>query len=310
MFMKQDLNALQSLFLLYRERSVTRAAAIAGVTQPSMSRTLQKLRDQYQDRLFVRQKDELIATPKAELLVTRLAPLFDQINQTLDSVEPIQPEQAQGHFSFCAPEFISKFGMSNLPTGILTTAPNMEFSYGYWSENVTRQLKNGDVDLAFGYLESCPNHVKQFSLSQDSLHFYCRNDHPLSQLKTVDEEQLLQCPHIVIKHSGLDDHSYDRQLAARGIQRKRMVITPDIEAAFALLKRTDYLLIAPAEIAHYLAADAHQLSTPWFDYKITYNLYWGAVKDQDNLHKYIREIIISTFNQYWKTIIHRPQKKG
>lgn len=301
--MKQDLNALQSLFLLYRERSVTRAATIAGVTQPSMSRTLQKLRDQYQDRLFVRQKDELIPTPKAELLVSKLAPLFDEIARTLDVVEPVQPEQARGQFSFCAPEFISKFGMSNLPTGILTTAPNMEFSYGYWSEDIVSRLKNGDVDLAFGYLESCPNHVKQSCLSEDSLWFYGRQRHPLAGECNVSEESLSDYPHIVIKNSGLDDHAYDRQLAARGISRKRVVVTPDIEAAFSLLKRTDYLLIAPAEIAHYLAPDACKLTTDWFDYHISYNLYWGAVKDQDSLHKYIREIIIATFGQYWaKTI--------
>lgn len=301
--MKQDLNALQSLFLLYRERSVTRAATVAGVTQPSMSRTLQKLRDQYQDRLFVRQKDELIPTPKTELLVSRLAPLFDEIARTLDVVEPVQPEQARGSFAFCAPEFISKFGMSNLPTGILTTAPNMEFSYSYWCEDIARQLKSGDVDLAFGYMESCPNHVKQSQLSTDSLCFYAAKGHPLADAENVDEAALLEFPHIVIKNSGLDDHAYDRHLAARGISRKRVVITPDIDAAFSLLSRTDYLLIAPREIAHYLAPAAEQLQTDWFNYQISYNLYWGAVKDQDTLHKYIREIIITTFNLYWSKTI-------
>ena len=297
--MKQDLNALQSLFLLYRERSVTRAATVAGVTQPSMSRTLQKLREQYQDRLFVRQKDELIATPKAELLVSRLAPLFDEIHQTLDAVEPVQPQQARGSFAFCAPEFISKFGMSNLPTGILTTAPNMEFSYSYWSEDVAAKLKSGDIDLAFGYLPECPNHVKQHLLSSDTLHFYCRQGHPLSERTRVSEALLLDYSHIVVKNSGLDDTGYDRQLAAKGGQRNRIVTTPDMAAAFSLLQRTDYVLLAPAKVANYLAPDAIGLATDWLELEIGYSLYWGAVKDQDSLHKYIREIIIATFNRFW-----------
>lgn len=299
--MKQDLNALQSLFLLYRERSVTRAATIAGVTQPSMSRTLQKLRDQYQDRLFVRQKDELIPTPKTELLVSKLAPLFEEIHQTLDAVEPLEPQQARGRFAFCAPDFVSKFGMSHLPTGILTTAPNMEFSYSYWSDDVAAKLKSGDLDLAFGYLPECPNHVKESVLSEDQLYFYCRRGHPLeSDSQGVSESQLLEFPHIVIKGSGLDDDcAYDRQLAARGLQRSRIVTTPDIDAAFSLLQRSDYIVLAPAQLAGYLANDVVQLNTSWFNSPLNYKLYWGAIKDQDKLHGYIREIITQTFRQRW-----------
>jgi len=189
--------------------------------------------------------------------------------------------------------------MGNLPTGILTTAPNMEFSYSYWSDDVDQKLKSGDIDLAFGYLPECPNHVKQHSLSRDELYFFCRQGHPLCEEADVSESALLKYSHIVVKNSGLDDNLYDRQLAAKGMRRNRIVTTPDLAAAFSLLKRTDYILLAPGKVANYLSPTAVRLPSSWFSQNVEYSLYWGAVKDQDNLHKYIREIIIATFNRFW-----------
>ena len=61
-----------------------------------MSRVLNKLRNEYDDRLFVREKDTLVPTPKADLLVTKLALLFEQVDQTMDATLPMQPEVATG----------------------------------------------------------------------------------------------------------------------------------------------------------------------------------------------------------------------
>ena len=49
-----DLNLLVSLQALLEEKSVTRAAKRLYITQPAMSRVLQRLRDQLEDPLFTR----------------------------------------------------------------------------------------------------------------------------------------------------------------------------------------------------------------------------------------------------------------
>lgn len=302
--LKHDLNALKSLFLLYRERSVTKAAVIAGVTQPSMSRTLNKLREVYNDRLFVRQKDELIATPKAELLMTRLSPLFEQISVVIDAAEPLEPDTATGKFHFCAPEFISKYAMANVPSGILDATPNIEFYYSYWDQDVTEDLKSGDIDLAFGYLPECPNHVKKITLATDQLVMLSRPGHPLFATdKSSELANLLSYPHIALKHSGVEDDAVDRSLAAKGMGRHCIVHTPDLVAAFSLLVSSDYLMLAPKKLANHLCSDAHHSPWPLEPIEIEYSLYWGAIKDQDNLHKFIRNHIGKTFEAQLKHLL-------
>lgn len=298
-----DLNALKSLFLLYRERSVTKAAKVAGVTQPSMSRTLNKLRSEYGDRLFVRQKDELVPTPKADLLMSGLAPLFEQIEATMDAVEPVQPDRATGRFCFSAPDFVSKFAMANLPSGILTITPKIEFSYRYWSEELGDLLKAGDVDLAFGYFPECPNHVKSLSINDDQFVLLHRPNHPIEDDISIDS--ILQYPHISLKDSGFSDDFFDRGLAAKGLARQRVVTTPDISAAFSLLIKSDYLMVAPAGLARYLCPEAIQHELPVENAALEYCLYWGAIKDQDKLHRYIREVIQAAFLAQWPVALDR-----
>ena len=51
---RTDLNLLVALQILLEERNVTRAAERLSVSQPALSKTLQKLRDSFEDELFTR----------------------------------------------------------------------------------------------------------------------------------------------------------------------------------------------------------------------------------------------------------------
>jgi hypothetical protein len=61
-----DLNLLIVLDALLGERSVTRAAARLGYTQPTISGMLARLRDLFGDPLFVRTQRGILPTPRAE----------------------------------------------------------------------------------------------------------------------------------------------------------------------------------------------------------------------------------------------------
>lgn len=60
-----DLNLLVAFSVLFEERSVTRAALRLGVTQPTLSHSLAKLREALDDRLFVRSPGGMLPTPRA-----------------------------------------------------------------------------------------------------------------------------------------------------------------------------------------------------------------------------------------------------
>ena len=63
-----DLNLLKTLDALLDERSVTRAAARLALTQPAVSGMLNRLRDYFEDPLFIRAPHGIVPTTRAEAM--------------------------------------------------------------------------------------------------------------------------------------------------------------------------------------------------------------------------------------------------
>jgi DNA-binding transcriptional LysR family regulator len=80
-----DLNLLVPLLALLEERSVTRAAARVGMTQPAMSHALRRMRRLLGDELLLRQGTGMALTPRGIELV---APLRRTLRQAVQVVRP------------------------------------------------------------------------------------------------------------------------------------------------------------------------------------------------------------------------------
>src|SRR5258706_5460145 len=65
---KLDLNLLRVFDAVYRTRSVSRASAELGLSQPATSQAISRLRVVLKDALFVRVKGGVEPTPKAQRL--------------------------------------------------------------------------------------------------------------------------------------------------------------------------------------------------------------------------------------------------
>ena len=74
-----DLNLLPALIALLEERHVSRAALRAGMSQPAMSRALQRLRRTLDDDLLVRTAEGYQITPRGERILDRLASAIPQL---------------------------------------------------------------------------------------------------------------------------------------------------------------------------------------------------------------------------------------
>ncbi|MGW5381383.1 LysR family transcriptional regulator [Nocardia sp. NPDC003963] len=78
-----DLNLVRTFVLLYETRSVTAAADLLGVTQPTVSYGLGKLRRRLDDELFVRGPGGLIPTSESERLYPPLRAALAEVTDAL-----------------------------------------------------------------------------------------------------------------------------------------------------------------------------------------------------------------------------------
>ncbi|ORM87405.1 hypothetical protein HA44_01290 [Mixta gaviniae] len=80
---RMDLNLLPILDTLLNEKSVSKTADKLNVTPPAISKSLNKIRDTFQDQLLVRSGMSLELTPLAVRLKPQLRELLDNIQTVL-----------------------------------------------------------------------------------------------------------------------------------------------------------------------------------------------------------------------------------
>src|SRR5260370_19816729 len=78
-----DLNLLVVFTVLAEERNVTRAAARLLLSQPAVSRALQRLRDMFHDDLLIRRSSRYELTPKGQRLLHELETSLPRLDQLL-----------------------------------------------------------------------------------------------------------------------------------------------------------------------------------------------------------------------------------
>lgn len=91
-----DLNHLRTFVALYEQRSVTAVADQLHVTQPTVSYTLRKLRDRFQDELFRREGRDMVPTAKATQLFEPIHEALMQIEATVQGSTTFDPKTFTG----------------------------------------------------------------------------------------------------------------------------------------------------------------------------------------------------------------------
>ncbi len=94
---RADLNLLHTLFALLEERHVTRAARRCFLSQPAMSRALERLREMFGDELLIRVGREYQRTARGERLLRDLESLLPRLELLLKG-EQFDPALSEERF--------------------------------------------------------------------------------------------------------------------------------------------------------------------------------------------------------------------
>ncbi len=245
-----DLNLLVSLQALLEEKSVTRAAERLFITQPAMSRVLQRLRHQLDDPLFTRTGNELVPTPKARELQTRLPRLLDGILEMV-SEGAFDPATYEGEISIAVPEFVAISLISELTKVVTEHAPGVVLSISSETDSsVEVELAEGVLDFAIDIEKTITEDISIRSLAIFTPSIWMREDHPLADKSRVTLDEILEYPFvqyyllIAKRVSARTDARFDRVLRDMGRKRKKALVTNQLMTAVETVCGTDCLMVA------------------------------------------------------------------
>ncbi|MCH9687397.1 MAG: LysR family transcriptional regulator [Deltaproteobacteria bacterium] len=265
-----DLNLVVAFDALARERSVTRAAHRAGVTQSAMSHTLRKLRELLGDPLLVRGKGGMVLTPRAEALIVPLRSGLVTLSRALLSSQDFEPATVRRGFRIVSPDLFDVLALPGLLERLRRRAPGVDLTMRVLpaSHVLHDQLETGDVDIAIvgvprGAAAEPPSSgaggIRQRVLLTDGLSCFLRADHPALGKRREDNKtgpkakplslaSYLGLSHALVSPMGEGQGMVDRILANEGLQRRIALRVPHFYSAPAIIARSDLVLTAPTAL--------------------------------------------------------------
>lgn len=144
---KIDLNLLKLLKVLGEEKNTRRAGERMFVGQPTISKSLKKLREMFKDELFTREAHGLRPTAQCELILSRLPAVFEAVENTLNPHLTFDPEKYTGEISIAINPVLYQPIIKAIYPKLRKLAPNAEYRFVNWSWDTESKLQQGQVSL-------------------------------------------------------------------------------------------------------------------------------------------------------------------
>lgn len=291
-----DLNLLVVFEAILRCGSVTDAADAVGLTQPSMSNALQRLREHFGDPLFVRVKGAMRPTPLAESLAAPVQSALAQLRAALEGTRGFVPAQSTRCFRICMTDIAQRLLLAPLIGHFAVHAPGVVVETVDMYPGATQAaLASGEIDLAVGYFASFGSDFHSQRFFQETYVAMVRRGHPAILDGAFPAESYLQAKHIVYVPSAASHHTLegvlDREFLRLG--RKRNV---GLRVAHSLgtpnvVESTDLVLTVPSRLGSVLAEsfDVEVFPLPLTVPAIDIKQYWHARYHHDPAIAWLRE---------------------
>lgn len=296
---KFDFNLLRALHVLLRERNVTRAASELHVTQQAMSGSLKRLREYFEDPIFVRVGQHLEPTPMALALIEPVRDAMQQIALTLETTPTFAPKFTRRHFRIAMSDHASLTLLPKLITNLAHMAPGISFEIQPVTKNTLYDLDRGEFDFCI----LPKNHVHQANRSNKirtlplfSDFFVCVIDENNALVgEALSLEQYVSMHHAAIKMGDGLQSLVEASWIIAGISPHVAVTASNFASLICMVPETPLIATVHRRLAIKFKAMA---SVRILEYPVRIDvtrqqLNWHFRSDNDPTHRFFRNAFVS-----------------
>jgi DNA-binding transcriptional LysR family regulator len=296
-----DLNLLLVFDAMIRVGSVSRAAEEMGLTQPSTSNALARLRNFFGDPLFVRSDGAMRPTPLALQMAEQVQEALGQLRRAIEDKRYFDPMTSCRRFSICMNEMGQRVFLPKIVTRFAEIAPGVDLeAIEMTSQQAQAAMPNGDVDLAIGYFSDFgPSFFRQ-RVTTGHYVAVARNGHPHID-GTLTLPAYLSASHISYVPA-LGNHAALEALLAEefmkhGVRRRVALRVANSLGIPKIISSTDLIMTVPSVLAQaFCETAAVQIFDLPFDIPhIEIFQYWHARYHHDPANQWLRAQFKSVF---------------
>nr|ABW22834.1 LysR-like regulatory protein [Burkholderia sp. NCIMB 10467] len=291
-----DVKLLNVFAETYRTSSVTQAAENLGLSQPTISFNLSKLRDHYKDPLFVRTSRGMEATPFAQELYEQVVDLLASFSNIARLQTSFDPSEAQRIFRIAMTDISQIVLLPTLLNKLRIVAPRAQLRISHITTETPRMLESGEVELAVGFMPQLDAGFYQQKLFPQRFVVLAASRH-VALGDSMSLEYYLSAGHVTVTPSGTGHSIIDRTLREQQLHRHVVLDVPNYLAIADIVAQTDLLATVPQKLADLMSSsvDARRYPVPFEIPQYDVKQHWHARTHQDAGHRWLRALLAELF---------------
>lgn len=298
-----EIRLLQALIALDEERSVTSAAERLKISQPAMSATLRRLRDVFDDTLFVRSSKGLIATDAADDILRHARQIVGLVDNLEQEKTLFHPRTDALELKIAASDFALSNTLPTLMRNLQTDAPLTQVSVSPLDfGSIAQSLENGSLDFAVAPDFLAPENMQMRKLYDVDFIYLMREGHPLLE-RPVTLKSLSACEHVRVAPTSIyRSDRVGRIFNNAGYRRDIRLTISNYPTAIDVVRGTDLVVLAPRNIVQRLGKGFATREPPFELDALVMSLIWHPRKQNSNSHTWARNYLAETI----KSVLSHP----
>jgi DNA-binding transcriptional LysR family regulator len=246
---KLDGSLLLVLRELLRQRRATLVAQRLGLSQSAISHALGRLRELFDDPLFVRKPYGLEPTRHALELAPRIDALIDAMQAAMGLPNEFSAATTTRSFRIAAPDHVTTLLAPVLVGCLAQKAPRARVAFSQrLGPDAQQALLRDELDLALGRFGQRDERLVMQTLYEDHYCLVARRDHPLLRGR-LSPARYAQLDQVQVSVSA-DFRAPDFASGDRAWRpRHTIAAVPRFLIAFAVVSQTQTVAVAPTRLA-------------------------------------------------------------
>ena len=295
-----DLNLLRTLDALWRHRHLGRAAEELGVSQPALSHSLKRLREQIGDPLFVKTQSGMQPSARAVELAPVVQALLTTVREQVLVAPGFDARVSNRTFTLAMSDIGEMTFLPALLAELMVLAPGVDvITVTRPPRDLNGALQRSEVDLVIGFFPDLDG-TDVFQQRLFTHGFACLVSSSSPMAKTaLTPEKFIELPHAVVHTESRTHDIVEQYLREHGIRRRQVLRCPHFLGIPHVIAATNLVATVSESISQVLAGNP-QLAVkeapypfPRYDVK----QYWHRCQHEDPGNRWLRGLVMRLFGR-------------
>lgn len=297
-----NLNLLPVFEALLEERNVSRAAARVGLSQPAMSNALRRLREAFNDDLFVRTRAAMAPTARALELAGPIRAALAQFRSAVADRPAFHAAVSTRSFRLAMLDYAELILLGPLLSRVQRMAPEVQILVRRLDRIFIppeAELRAGAFDAAIGFFPEAsalvPGTQSQDLFVEENM-CIARKGNPLVR-RPFTLRRFAAAGHVGVFYRSDTRGLIDSILAGHGLRRRLKATAPHFLTVPYVVAESDLIAVVPAGLAERLrkSLGLEVRKLPFAMPPLRMRLLWHDHAEDDPAHRWLRSEICASF---------------